>query len=166
MRNNQQCSTFHSSLHCLTNDRLSSFSIFSEVIFQSIKSLDPNKAHGQDEISLKMLKLCASSVRKPLLWFLRPASGKKYRTVSLLPICRKLLKKPMFKSTFNFVDTIQMGQSIQEWTKWNLWKTGFKKFEGVWSALNTQACSFIKKETLVQVFSFEFCKFFKNNFLL
>ena len=73
MRNNQQCSTFHFSLHCLTNDRLSSFSIFSEVIFQSIKSLDPNKAHGQDEISLKMLKLCASSVRKPLLWFLRAA---------------------------------------------------------------------------------------------
>ena len=28
-----------------------------------------------------------------------------------------------------------MGQSIQEWTKQNLWKTAFKKFEGVWSAL-------------------------------
>ena len=28
----------------------------------------------------------------------------------------------------------QMGQSIQEWTKKNLWKTVFKKFEGTWSA--------------------------------
>ena len=28
-----------------------------------------------------------------------------------------------------------MGQSIQEWTKYNLWKTAFKKFEEVWSAL-------------------------------
>ena len=27
-----------------------------------------------------------------------------------------------------------MGQSIQEWTKYNLWKTAFKKFEEVWSA--------------------------------
>ena len=29
----------------------------------------------------------------------------------------------------------EMGKSIQEWTKQNLWKTEFKKFEGVWSAL-------------------------------
>ena len=27
-----------------------------------------------------------------------------------------------------------MGQSIQEWTKKNLWKTAFKKFEKIWSA--------------------------------
>ena len=27
-----------------------------------------------------------------------------------------------------------MKQSIQEWTKVNLWKTAFKKFGGVWSA--------------------------------
>ena len=25
-----------------------------------------------------------------------------------------------------------MGHSIQEWTKWNLWKTAFKKFEGMY----------------------------------
>ena len=29
-----------------------------------------------------------------------------------------------------------MGQSIQEWTEQNLWKTAFKKFEEVWSALS------------------------------
>ena len=29
---------------------------------------------------------------------------------------------------------LQLGQSIQEWTKWDLWKTAFKKFEGIWSA--------------------------------
>ena len=29
---------------------------------------------------------------------------------------------------------LQMGQSIQEWTKQNLWKTAFKMFEGIWSA--------------------------------
>ena len=28
-----------------------------------------------------------------------------------------------------------MRQNIRELTKYNLWKTAFKKFEGVWSAL-------------------------------
>ena len=27
-----------------------------------------------------------------------------------------------------------MRQSIQEWTKFNLWKTAFKKFEEIWTA--------------------------------
>ena len=27
-----------------------------------------------------------------------------------------------------------LGQSIQEWTKWNLWRTPFKNFEVMWSA--------------------------------
>ena len=31
----------------------------------------------------------------------------------------------------------QMGQGIQEWTKKNLWKTAFKKFEVIWSAFNS-----------------------------
>ena len=29
-----------------------------------------------------------------------------------------------------------MRQSIQEWTKQKLWKTAFKKFDGIWSALS------------------------------
>ena len=45
----------------------SSFNISSEVIFQLIKNLDPNKAHGYDGISAKMLKLCAPSICKPLI---------------------------------------------------------------------------------------------------
>ena len=32
-------------------------------------------------------------------------------------------------------DYDQMGQSIQEWTKQNLWKTAFKKIEVIWSIL-------------------------------
>ena len=27
----------------------------------------------------------------------------------------------------------EMGQSIQKWTKLNMWKTAFKKFEVLWS---------------------------------
>ena len=31
-----------------------------------IKNLDPNKAHGYDMISIRMLKLCGKSICKPL----------------------------------------------------------------------------------------------------
>ena len=31
-----------------------------------INNLDSNKAHGHDEISIRMLKICGSSVRRPL----------------------------------------------------------------------------------------------------
>ena len=67
-----QCTTINnnsvlpSTLNHLTDDKLSSFNISSEVIFQLIKNLDPNKAHGHDEISVKILKLCAPSRCKPL----------------------------------------------------------------------------------------------------
>ena len=95
----------------LTDDELSPFNISSEVIFQLIKDLDPNKAHGHDEISVKMLKLCAPSICNPLTFLFENclASGefpnvrkksniisvhkkgdkqliKNYRPVPLLPI--------------------------------------------------------------------------------
>ena len=50
----------------LTDDKLISFNISPEVIFQLIKSLDLNKGHGYDEISVKMLKLCVPLICKPL----------------------------------------------------------------------------------------------------
>ena len=36
--------------------------------------------------------------------------------------------------TLHTLMLLQMGQGIQEWTKQNLWKTFFKKFEVIWSA--------------------------------
>ena len=131
-----QCTTINnnsvlpSTLNHLTDDKLSSFNISSEVIFQLIKNLDPNKAHGYDDISVKMLKLCAPSICKPLTLLFENCvrSGefpnvwkrsnivpvhkkgnkqliKNYRPVSLLPICGKLMEKLMFNSIFNFIDT-------------------------------------------------------------
>ena len=55
-----------STLNHLTDDKLSSFDISSDVIFQLIKNLEPNKAHRHEEISVKMLKLCSPSIYKPL----------------------------------------------------------------------------------------------------
>ena len=62
-------SVLPSTLNHLTDDKLSSFNISSEVIFQLIKNLHPNKAHGPDEISLKMLKLSCLTFKKfPNVW--------------------------------------------------------------------------------------------------
>ena len=41
-------------LNHLTDHKISSVNISSEVIFQLIKNLDLNKAHGHDEVSVKM----------------------------------------------------------------------------------------------------------------
>ena len=56
-----------STLNYLTDDKKSSFNISSGVIFQLIKNLYPSKVHGHDEISVKMLKLCTSSICKQLI---------------------------------------------------------------------------------------------------
>ena len=49
-----------------TRERLSSLESCVDDIVKIIRSLDQNKAHGHDEISIRMIKLCASSISKPL----------------------------------------------------------------------------------------------------
>ena len=49
-----------------TRERLSSLESCVDDIVKTIRSLDQNKAHGHDEISICMIKLCASSISKPL----------------------------------------------------------------------------------------------------
>ena len=60
-----------------------------------------------------------------------------------------------------------MGQSIQEWTKLNLWKTAFKKFEGIrfaqaYSRFNTHAiiAPFALKNYSKASTFYYFCTFF------
>ena len=47
-------------------DSLYSLKFFTENILQIINKLDSNKVHGYDEISIRMSKLCSSSVCRPL----------------------------------------------------------------------------------------------------
>ena len=49
-----------------TTERISSFDIFKDGITNIILSLDPSKVHGHDGISIRMLKICAFSMSKPL----------------------------------------------------------------------------------------------------
>ena len=43
-----------------------SFSVTEKDILAIIKSLDPNKSHGWDNISIKMIKMCGESLVLPL----------------------------------------------------------------------------------------------------
>ena len=116
-----------SHLHYLTYNRLSSVRFSQDNIAKIIQNLDPNKAHGHDNISIRKLKICGSSIYKPLEMIFKqcietgffPSEWKKasivpihkkgdkqtlenYRPVSLLHICGKILERLMFNEMFNF----------------------------------------------------------------
>ena len=68
----KQCSLIKNSiklplhLHYLTDNRLSSVIFSQDGIAKIIQTLDPNEAHGHDNIGICMLKICGSSIYKPL----------------------------------------------------------------------------------------------------
>ena len=99
-----------------------------EDILRIINNLDPNKAHGHDEISIRMLKICGDSICRPLNIIFKtclrtgkfPLEWKKanivpihkkgdkqavknYRPVSLLPICGKILARLLYNEMLNFL---------------------------------------------------------------
>ena len=100
-----------------TTNRLSNVNIRPEKISKIIQTLDQNKAHGHDDISARMIKMCGSSIIKslqllfdnyvrqivfPNIWKMAnvlPVHKKSkqlvdnYRPVSLLPIYLKIFEK-------------------------------------------------------------------------
>ena len=50
----------------LTNNSLDTISISNEDILNILNSLNPNKSHGPDNISIRMLQLCGDSIVVPL----------------------------------------------------------------------------------------------------
>ena len=92
-----------------------------------MKTLDPAKAHGLDNISIKMIKICNDSITKPLklifeqslkqgefpnLWKkanVVPSHKKEdktlvknYRPISLLPVFGKIFERVIYNSLFNY----------------------------------------------------------------
>ena len=83
-----------------------------------MKNLNPNKSHGFDMITIRMIKICGESILKPLELIFKscleigkfPIEWKKanvvpvhqrnskqlienYRPISLLPVCGKILER-------------------------------------------------------------------------
>ena len=131
----KQCSLINSdsSLPCeiikKTINSLYSVRFSTEDISQIINNLDSNKAHGHDEISIRMLKICGSSVCRPLQIIYKscldrgkfPQEWKKanvvpvhkkndkqlvknYCPISLLPICGKNFERILYNYLLNFLN--------------------------------------------------------------
>ena len=68
----QQCTTvdnnsaFPPNITFATEQRLSTFEFCTDDIAKVIKLLDRSKGYGHEQISIRMIKLCASSIPKPL----------------------------------------------------------------------------------------------------
>ena len=66
-----QCSLISNSsklpshIYCLTGNCLSSAILSRDKIAKVIQNLNPNKAHGHENISIRMLKVCGPSIHKP-----------------------------------------------------------------------------------------------------
>ena len=111
----------------IDDNHLSSVSFSQGNIATIIQNLDPNKTHSHGSISICMLKICGSSIYKPLEMIFKqcnecgvfPSEWKKdnivsihkrgdkqtlknYHPVSLLPICGKILERLLFKHMFKF----------------------------------------------------------------
>ena len=126
-----QCCTIEtsSSLSMLVpkcNVTIESLSIDPNKLLRLIRSLDPKESHGDDGISINMIKLCDESIIKPLCMIFKkfmetgvyPYAWKKsnvvpihkkesrqlknnYRPTSLLPIFGKLFEKLIFDAIYN-----------------------------------------------------------------
>ena len=77
---------------CLLWNRLSTFEICSAHIVKIIRSLDL-KAHGYDKISIHMIKICTSSISKPL--FRNCLGGecfpKEWKKTNIVPVHKKII---------------------------------------------------------------------------
>ena len=141
-----QCSLINSDSSLLSkiikkmNNSLYSVKFSIENILQIINKLDSNKAHGHNEISIRMLKKFGFSICRPLQIIYKSCLDrgkfqqerkkanvapvhkkndkqlvKKYCPISLLPIGGKIFERILYKSLFNFLnqknDLISSAQS-------------------------------------------------------
>ena len=114
----------------VTDLRLDIINFDEAKVLALIRSLNVNKAHGWDEISIRMIKICDESLVKPLMKIFNlslashryPDSWKKgnivpvyknkgdksvvknYRPVSLLPIFGKIFEKCIFDVIYSYME--------------------------------------------------------------
>ena len=87
-----------------TNNLLSAISFTKDDIAKIIKNFNPNKAHGFDMISIRMLKICGESILKSLELTLKSCieSGKfptEWKKANVFPVQKEKTKKAKTKNT-------------------------------------------------------------------
>ena len=112
----------------LTQSRLSSLGFNEDEILKIIRALNIHKAHGYDDISIRMIKICDKSLLKPLTILFQNSTKsscypviwkrsniipvhkkndkqlvKNYLRISLLPILGKIFEKIIFDRLYNFL---------------------------------------------------------------
>ena len=100
------------------------------LFWKIIQNLNPNKAHGPDKTSIRMIKICGKSLCKPLEIIFKsciikeefPSEWKKanvvpvhkksdkqslknYRPISLLPIFGKIFERIIYNNIFEYLTT-------------------------------------------------------------
>ena len=78
----------------VTEEGLSTFEICPGDTVKIIRPLDANKAHGHDEITIRMIKMCASSIAKLLaILFMNCLESecfpKEWKKANIVPVHKK-----------------------------------------------------------------------------
>ena len=123
----------------LTNFRLDTVHFDEAKILTLIDELELCKAHGWDEISVKMIKICGNSLVKPLIKIFEfsldsnifpemwkkanvvpvyknkgdKSVAKNYRPVSLLPILGKIFEKCLYDDIYNYFESNNLFTTCQ-----------------------------------------------------
>ena len=123
----KNCSKLFTNLRCAIDKRLRTTNFTADNIEKIIVSLNPNKAYGHDNISIRMLKICGNTIFEPLKLMFKLAlttgvflpewkndnivrcykkgdkqNFKNYHPVSVLPICAKFFERLVFNEMFSF----------------------------------------------------------------
>ena len=121
----KKCLMWNSDTSLPSDNSLCSLRFSTEGMLKIINNLDSDKAHSSEDISVRMLKLCGSSVCRPLQIICKSclekgkvSTGveksnvpvhkkndkqlvKKYYPISLLPVCGRSVECILYNSLFN-----------------------------------------------------------------
>ena len=80
----------------LTQSRLGSLNFNEDEILKIIRALNPQKAHGYDDISIRMIKICAKSLLEPLIISFKNSTKSSHypdlcKRSNIIPVHKKMI---------------------------------------------------------------------------